>query len=140
MNLQEAEEPVALERRDQEDSEGEAGAQSCMTGQLVLAPGLLLWLSSWQALERQTFSWLPAQLRGGRPSVLRCETRAWSKQGRDRALRKEARREAKGQGVMEKQSLHTVMTDRQGDSLPLACGSSHSHAVEGFRGDSCESS
>ena len=38
---------------------------------------------------------------------------------------------------MEKQSLHTVMTDRQGGSLPLACGSSHSHAVGGFRGDSC---
>lgn len=86
-SAREAEEPVA---------EGEAGAQRCVTGQRVLAPGPLLWLARWQALGRQTFSWLPAQLRGGRRSVLRCENRAWSKKGRDRALRKEERKRSRG--------------------------------------------
>lgn len=119
MNLQETEEPVALERRDQEDSEGEAGAQSCMTGQRVLAPGPLLWLASWQALGRQTFSGLPAQLRGGRLSVLRCEIRAWSKKATDRALRKEERKRSKGPRS-HGEAIFAYSYDRQTRGFPAS--------------------
>lgn len=66
-----------------------------MTGQWVLALGPLLWSMCWQALQRLAFSPLPAQFRGGRLSVLRCETRARRKKGREGLSSEERRKEEK---------------------------------------------
>lgn len=50
--------------------------------------------------------------------------------------KEDGRKTSEGQSVREKKPLPTVMIDRQWASLSLAPGSSHSHSVDGFQGDS----